>query len=258
MSELSVHDLEPQLAANRRYWTGWTGTSAGPNPGSDPDADLPTYRTDLTHPLLNGVLRVRDQPLDRAIETARERLAGSVWSWWVGPDSDPGTSEGLIDRGATEIVDMPIMAIDLTEISPLDTPAALKIQPITGREEMTAYVGAYAGPLGIGGDLGPVVDRELDFAYHDVVRLGGRLDGRLVGTCTLSLGTEVAALYCIATDPLYRRFGVATALTLEALRIARQAGRRIGTLQATAEGEPVYRRIGFQTVARYRLFSLGQ
>lgn len=47
-----------------------------------------------------------------------------------------------------------------------------------------------------------------------------------------------------------------TALTLDALRIAREAGRRVVTLQASSQGEPVYRRIGFETVSRYRLFTL--
>jgi hypothetical protein len=45
----SIHDLGPQLAANRQYWCGWTG--------AEPDADLPIYRTDIEHGLLNGVLR---------------------------------------------------------------------------------------------------------------------------------------------------------------------------------------------------------
>jgi hypothetical protein len=48
--------------------------------------------------------------------------------------------------------------------------------------------------------------------------------------------------------------GIATALTREALRITRESGRRIVTLQASSEGEPVCANIGFETVARYRLF----
>jgi len=249
MTVTSIHDLQPQLAANRRYWTGWAGEQA-----DRPDSDLPIYRTDIPHPLLNGVLRIHDRPLDTAVETAKQRLGGSVWGWWVGADSDEGTAEALLARGATQRAQLPIMAVDLAGVAPADSPAGMKIQTITGRDEMTEYVSAYAGPLGIPGDLGPVVDRELSFGFPDVVRLAGVLDGRIAGTCTLSLGAEVAALYCIATDPACRRQGVASALTLDALRIARQAGRRIATLQASSDGEPVYRRLGFETVGHYRLF----
>ncbi|WP_205650337.1 GNAT family N-acetyltransferase, partial [Actinoplanes solisilvae] len=52
--------------------------------------------------------------------------------------------------------------------------------------------------------------RELANRVGRVVRLAGIIDGRTVGTCTLSVATETAALYFIATDPAYRRRGVAT------------------------------------------------
>ena len=242
-----IHDLEPQLAANRRYWSGWAGTL--------PDTDLPIYRSDIGHGLLNGVLRVRDWPLDKAIEEAKRVLTGSPWLWWVGADSDEGTAEGLIARGATLAADMPVMAVDVTAVADTEAPVGLEIVPVASRGEMREYVRAYAGPLGFeGDDLEPVVDRELGFAYPEVIRLAGRVGGKAVATCTLSLGTQVGALYCIATDPGYRRRGIATALTREALRITRESGRRVATLQASRAGEPVYRDLGFETVARYRLF----
>ncbi|MET7397549.1 GNAT family N-acetyltransferase [Dactylosporangium sp. NPDC005572] len=249
MTTHSIHDVASQLAANRRYWCGWAGARS--------DTDLPTYRTDITHGLLNGVLRIRNRPLDEAIEEARQQLAGSMWNWWVGADSDEGTADGLLARGATQTGDMPIMAVDVTTVAGFGAPADLKICPVIDRAEMQEYVRAYAEPLGFRSDsVDTVVDHELNFGYPDVVRLAGIVDGRTVGTCTLSLATDVAALYCIATDPEYRRRSIATALTLEALRITRESGRRFATLQASSEGEPVYRRIGFETVARYRLFKL--
>jgi len=247
---MNIHDLAPQLAANRRYWCGWAGAR--------PDTDLPIYRSDLKHGLLNGVLRVRDWPLDKAIEEAAGVLAGLPWLWWVGPDSDEGTAEALIAHGAKQAGDMPVMAVDVTTVAATEVPIGLEIVPVAGRDDMLQYVRAYSGPLGFEEDIEPVVDRELGFAYPGVIRLAGRVGGKTVGTCTLSLGTEVGALYCIATDPGYRRRGIATALTREALRITRESGRRIATLQASREGEPVYRNIGFETVSRYRLFQFPQ
>ncbi|MGC4857113.1 GNAT family N-acetyltransferase [Micromonospora sp. DT4] len=246
MSTNSIHDLEPQLAANRRFWCGWAG--------AEPDADLAIYRSEIPHPLFNGVLRVRTQSLDAAVAEAKERLAGTTWSWWVGGDSDEDTAEGLLARGAQQIIDMPVMAIDVRAVADAEVPADLKIVEVVGPDEMVGYVGAYAEPLGFGGDVHAQAQRELAFDYPDVVRLAGVVDGRTVGTCTLSLGTEVGALYCIATHAGFRHRGVATALTREALRITRETGRSVVTLQATSEGEPVYRKIGFEEVSRYRLY----
>jgi ribosomal protein S18 acetylase RimI-like enzyme len=149
---------------------------------------------------------------------------------------------------------MPIMGIDVTEAASYEPPVDLKIQRVAGRAETAEFVAAYSAPLGFTGDQRPVVDRELELDGPDFVRLAGVVDGRIVGTCTLSLATDVGALYAIATDVGYQRRGIATALTLEALRLTRESGRRIATLQASSQGEPVYRRIGFETVARYRLF----
>lgn len=250
MTQPAIHDLLPQLAANRRYWTGWSG--------AEPDADLVIYRTNLTHPLLNGVLRVRDQPLDEAIQEAQEQLKGATWSWWAGVDSDDGTADGLLARGAEQVGDVPVMALDLTTLVPgFVAPDGLTIRPVTGRDEITKYVRAYAEPLRFDlSQVDPAVERELNFAYPEVIRLAGIIGGETVGTCTLSLGTEVAALYCIATVDGHRRAGIATALTLEALRLARESGRTIATLQSSSDGLPLYERIGFETVTRYGLFQL--
>lgn len=248
MTTLNVHDIQPQLTANRRFWCGWSG--------ADHDSDFPLIRTGIRQPLFNGVLRLRNSPVEQAIEEARRALTGTQRSWWVGADSDEGTAEALLEHGATLFNDMPVMAIDVTTVDDVERPSGLEIKVVTERPDMREYVHTYAGPLGFDlDDVDLVTDGEMNFAYPDVIHLGGYLDGKIVGTCTLSLGTEVGALYCIATDPDYRRRGVATALTREALRLTRGSGRRIVTLQSEDAGVPVYSKIGFQEVARYRLYA---
>ncbi|TQS45074.1 GNAT family N-acetyltransferase [Cryptosporangium phraense] len=244
---MNIRNLQPQLDANRRFWSGW-------DPTADADNDLPIYRSDVPHPLMNGVLRVRDRSLDAAIAEAKARLEGTTWSWWVGADSDPGTAEGLLERGATPIDEMPIMAVDLEATADRRTPDGMHIVEVNDRFSVGEFTGAYAGPLGFTeSSMDKMVERELD--RGDGIRLAGILDGRIVGTTRLALESDVAGLYFVATDPAYRRRGVASALTLEATRIARRAGHRTMTLQASSEGEPVYRNVGFESVSRYRLFA---
>jgi ribosomal protein S18 acetylase RimI-like enzyme len=249
MTMQSIRDLQPQLAANRRFWCGYTN--------AEPDTDLTIYRSDISTFLHNWVLRVRNWPLDQAIEKAKNELTGVKWSWWVGADSDEGTAEGLLARGAEEIGEAPIMAVDVTTVADAEEPADLKIAAVTGPDDIREYVRAYAGPLGLDiSNLEPVITGELGFAYPEVIRLAGRVDDKIVGTCTLSLGTtEVGALYCIATDPEYQRRGIATALTREALRLTGKSGRRFATLQSTEQGLRVYQNIGFETVGSYRFLS---
>jgi predicted acetyltransferase len=66
----------------------------------------------------------------------------------------------------------------------------------------------------------------------------------------------VVGIYVMSTVAEYRGRGIATAMTAELLRAAWERGLRVATLTASPRGERVYRRLGFQTVADYRLFSL--
>lgn len=245
MNADSIYDLEPQLAANRAFWCGWVG--------SLPDTDLPVYRSNIEHALFNGVLRIRNRPLDEAIDDARKQLTGSRWSWWVGPDSAEGTADALLARGAEHTSDMPVMTVNVNTVPEAEAPDGVSVRLVSDAAQINEYVRAYTEPLAFQGKRGPLIDLELRCVSPHLVRLAGIADGKTVGTCTLSLATDVGALYCI-TDRQYRRRGIATTLILEALRITRESGRRIATLQASSEGERMYRRIGFETVGLYQHF----
>ena len=79
----------------------------------------------------------------------------------------------------------------------------------------------------------------------------GRIDGEPVGVSMMFLSSGVAGLYQVEVLPEHRRRGIGTALTLAPMEDARQQGYRIAVLQASAMGEPVYRKIGFKSYFRY-------
>lgn len=73
---------------------------------------------------------------------------------------------------------------------------------------------------------------------------------RLVASAvSLPLEPRIDWICMVLVDPDYRRRGLATALMESCLERARAAG-RLAMLDATADGEKVYARLGFRTVGR--------
>src|ERR1700761_103311 len=123
-----IHDLDPQLANNRKFWLGYGH--------EDRQADAITlYRSGLADAQLNGVLRVAPGNLDRElVRAARQRLDGVPWTWWTGPDSDPGLPGLLRDHGAEISQTAPKMAVDLDRVAPGEPVPGLAIREVTAGE----------------------------------------------------------------------------------------------------------------------------
>ncbi len=245
-------DIAPLLANCRAYGLGWGAEE-------HQDEDLTYYRSGLAHPNLNGVLRLRStKQAGLAVERVTERLAGVPWMWWVGPDSAPGVVDVLAEHGAAKVGEMPVMAIRLDRLADLDGPAGLKIETVDGAGALAEWVHAYSPSFGV--DLQLWDDSlRIEAGRPDaagIVRLAGRLDGEVVGTALMLEAHGVAGIYVVTTAEAHRRQGIGAALTSAALRVGQERGLRVGTLQASEMGEPVYLRMGFETVAKYQLFQL--
>ncbi len=87
------------------------------------------------------------------------------------------------------------------------------------------------------------------------VALLGRLDGRAVASAELFASAGVAGLYSVGTLPAVRGRGLGRAMTAAALREGRARGYRIGALQGTEMGVPVYRRLGFREYGRFEIYT---
>ncbi len=142
------------------------------------------------------------------------------------------------------------MAVDLRALQDAPTQANLKVKRVDAVEDFGKWIQALAkvfefpdesiAPLTA--TLGKLGVDENGKWHHYI----GMLDGKIVGTSSMFLGSGVAGVYNVATLPEARRRGLGTALTLVPLRDARERGYCISILHASEMGLGIYRRLGFK------------
>jgi GNAT superfamily N-acetyltransferase len=90
-------------------------------------------------------------------------------------------------------------------------------------------------------------------AAHRLVVLAG---GRPVGHVVVNPWRGIAGIYDMGVADGWRRRGIGRALTLGACRLGRGLGCSHAVLNATGEGEPLYRDVGFQSLGLGRTWWL--
>lgn len=233
----------------------------GPGCELHEDGDLDWFVTGIPHPLFNGVMDTRLEPQDvgrriddMVAEFGRRHLP---LEWTTGATTRPADlGHRLEAKGFEHTLDVPAMVLDLTRLSELSLPGGLTIELARTGEELEACLRIGLASFEIPTAFVPRLLEIEEAMPSDQKRLTrhflGRVDGKPVATSELFLAAGVAGLYFVGTAEGARRRGLGRAMTLAALRGARDLGFRAAVLQATSMGESVYRALGFR-----ELFTMG-
>ena len=253
LTDFSTPAVLAALKANWAEYYTWLGGGPGSELAVGPH--LSWCLTGVADPFLNVVFRTRlprafaDELIAATLAHFRERQVARC-SWWAEDERDcPQLGEYLSGQGLTFDEGGLGMAADLAAVPEAGPRAAgLSIEAVEGGAGLRDWVRVMR--LGFGLPEGSEPRLHELFAGLTGMPAGqsflARLNGQPVGTAQLFLGAGVAGIYQVTCVAEARRQGIGGAVTWAALQAARAQGYRIAILQASALGQPVYRRLGFQ------------
>jgi GNAT superfamily N-acetyltransferase len=216
---------------------------------------LSRWSSPFQYAWFNAVLCSRDATaadvayIDESLAYFRNKNTLEV-SWWLEDGVDAAGWDALLTPRGFKLEDGPSgMSVDLNLLNEsINLPEGAEIKMINEEKSVPdcaeALIKGYGFPpdwKGIAIDF--LLGLGLDAPYRSYVAYW---EGKPVSTAAVFFGQEVAGIYSVATTPEARGKGFGAAVTLTPLLDARKMGYRVGILQASEMGFPVYKKLGFK------------
>jgi N-acetylglutamate synthase len=204
--------------------------------------------TGLPYAAFNSVWLEQPNPPVSAVAALLDEVAGAgvPFTLTLRSSSDAVLTDLPAARGMRLARRTPFMVLDAAaRVGAIRRAQGLAIRqlgPLEGPVHARVAAAAFGGP------------EEMFLLSPDLLRLDGvrcymgEADGRTVATCVGVTVGEFTEILSVATDPAFRRRGFGTAVTARAVADGVLAGAAWCWLQASDDGYPVYRALGFRTI----------
>jgi ribosomal protein S18 acetylase RimI-like enzyme len=233
-----------------------------PGAAIDDDGRLLLVSTVTTWPgpYHNGCLRLdRSLPPDQVLARANDFFNGRVQGYlvWIAAHADADLVEAAVDAGLASLGDTsaPRMAIDHLPAAP-PVPDGVTLDEVVDEADRRAYVDVTTAAYADAFLPADVVEHQL--ARVESLRADGvravvaRDSGQPVAAALVVASDGIASVQLVGTVPAARRRGLAEVCTEWTVRAGFELGAEAVVLEASEAGEPVYRRMGFVELSRYR------
>lgn len=214
-----------------------------------------------SHPLISNAAFRTDDDLDpgELLERARDffgpRNRGFA-IWARDTPEDRYLNDAASAAGLQVAYEMPEMVLD-GPAADRPPPDGIEIAQVHSAEDADAFwkvaMEAYAG-VGFPPEIFAHYENHEGLSADGVAAFLARQEGAPVGISMTIVSHGVTGIYWIGATERARGRGLGEAVTATAVNAGLAMGGGIVSLQASPMGEPLYRRMGFETVFNYRLF----
>jgi len=224
------------------------------------DAGLLLTAAPVASPFVNSATRLDPhlRPADVLARAGRfyaERGHGHVVMAHA-TDDDDALAEAALAAGYTDVLTAPAMVV-YDRLPERALPAGVRLRPVvadTGVRHFTEVAAEAWSTYGLERETVEALFVRPDalLAPH-VVAVVAHLDGTPVAGAMVLLSHGVAGIYWVSSTTPTRGRGLGEAVTRAVTNRAFDLGARLVSLQASPMGEPIYRRMGFVELFRYRM-----
>jgi len=233
-----------------------------PSAAIDDDGRLVMVSTMTTWPgpYHNGCLRLdRSLPPDEVLARANDFFSGRVrgYTVWIAAHADHDLEEAAVAAGLASLGDTsaPRMAIDHLPAAP-PAPAGVTLEEVVDEAGRRAYVDVTSTAYADAFLPADVVEKQLarvEALCADGVRaVVARDNGEPVAAAMVVVSDGLAGVQLVGTVPAARRRGLGELCTQWTVLAGFELGAEAAVLEASEAGEPVYLRMGFVELSRYR------
>lgn len=177
-------------------------------------------------------------------------------AFFAGPLGDD-VHQTLVSHGFERAGGMPAMAVEIDKLPATTLPDGYRFERVSSQDHRDVWGDVFARGYELPPRLGAAFSGGIsgDDAEDARIQYFWVLKGDTpVCTSFIYLNKGVAGVYGVATLPEERGKGLGAHVTAEPLRMAHKLGYRVGVLQSSEAGYPIYKRIGFSDFGEIPLY----
>ena len=219
------------------------------------------FATDSTFPLMmNGVFRTDDSvDPDILIGRADEFFAGlgRGFSLWIREGIDENLAQAAGRFGFVEMLRQPEM-VCTRRLTVRPLPDGAEIRRVATAEDAAHFVEVSASAYAVYGMRPQTFYQAFSSASRmlmpHVVAMVAYVEGKPAAAALTIASHGIAGVYWVGTIEAYRGRGLCQAVVSEVTNAGFDLGGRFNSLQASVMGEPIYKKLGYETIFHHRIY----